>query len=318
LRPHLPSWQWFRFVDKVRGCALFNALNHGFNYDPDCFVTSIEVGRPEPSVLPLLTEPHNELAARKFVETLPLSALVRAHERAPDALPQEVVRAIAARQTEADAVSWEVPLPTWLAPEALKRVRGCPESEAAAIFRWLTTLPTMDDNLFAVAIERLRRAPHTREWPDFLGSRLNTGKAWKALGRPVVEVCVDLQGVPYTLTNAALASVEARDGASKDQHERAVLAAMHDVAAVVLIERASAAAERGAWGWARSVLEALMNLDPGSFVAPRLHHLLRAYTLQADVARDVETCRDLFKRPGGRSPSLDAFHQAFFALRGEA
>jgi hypothetical protein len=93
LRGKLPNYQWYRFVDKARGGAIFNALNVGMprpahepNWNPDeMFVTSIEEVREEPIVVGLLDRAHDDLAAAEFARNrLPVLVLLQLQEAFPN------------------------------------------------------------------------------------------------------------------------------------------------------------------------------------------------------------------------------------------
>ncbi|MBI5536575.1 MAG: hypothetical protein HY898_27895 [Deltaproteobacteria bacterium] len=320
LKGRLPQWKWYRFVDQVRGGRIVNALNVApSDINPDCFCSSREEMRTEPLVVPLLENPDNDIAARRYVLTLALDVIISVHKQVADLVTLEDVSLAAEARATSTEDRWTPPLPACLAPQVVQRLGHCDDAEALDLFAWICILPDPPGDLFELALQRFKMAPLTLEWHTYLGTHLATGKAWKSKGRAVVEYCVDLnKGFPPALVNASLAAGASNTADEMKAHHTAICRAMHDVAASVLVAHAEDAVNCAEWPAAKRLLSALACLDPGSFISGPVHHLRVGPSIPEEVERLISACERLFKRPGGRSPTVDGFHEAFFELMGGA
>ncbi len=330
LKGRLPSYQWYRFVDKTRGGDIFNTLNVGIapayvsrGLDPDeGFCMSIEESRTEPAVVALLDRPYDDLAAAKFaLETQPVPALLDLHTRFPRLVERsDLEKALASRiglTTGFWAPAEGAPsFPTWMAPFVVQRLEHGPDEEARALYEWLLTQPddSHSSDLFSLALERFRRAPLAPVWHSHLARYLRTGTAWKSRGRTLIDLCIDLgKGFPPLTLRAALNAAREEDGASVDQHKSAILRRVHDEAAKLLVDRAARAFKAGELADGDLYLSALLSLDCGSFVRGALRRLRDIPDLPAAVIARIEACEAL-THAGGRDPTEDAFHEAFLVL----
>jgi hypothetical protein len=324
LQGRLPSWVWFRFVDEVRGGKIFNALNVGRPVKYPGFVLpenmlrgfceNDEKDRPEPLVLPLLDNPDNDLAALPYALSLPLNVVLYLHERLPDVVTLDAVKSVVGGKV-VEAERWHLPLPEWLAPDALMRLHHCDDAEAKEIFDWLLTIPHEPSVMLDAAFLRFRRNILEPRWHEYVGASLNTGKAWKQgrVAREIVEFCAEANvGFPPLMISAA------QKHAKDDESRESIVRGLHDVTASVLVDHAERAIKVGDWKKASRVLEALLCLDPGSFISGPVQHLGKIVEqVPEDVARRIEMCARIFKRSGGRSPTLDGHRDAFVELRGD-
>lgn len=341
LRGRLPNWVWFRFVDEVRGCAIFNTLNAGrpskyahLSRTTDQllrgFCENDEKDRPEPLIVPLLDNPDAELAARAYALSLPLHVILYLHDRLPVVITLDEVKSVIEGKVEGHE-PWRPPFPEWVVPFAARRLHFCEEEEAHVLFDWLLTMPHDPEAMLEAAVARFKKSLLEPKWHAFVGAALNTGRAWKdgSLGgrekkgnptrerkgklvRGIVEFCVETnKGFPAALLEEA--RVHAKDDASRD----AIVSGLHDVTASVLVEYAERAIRAGDWEKAKRILAALHCLDPGSFISGPVQHLQKIAELPPEIARDVELCARIFKRPGGRAPTPEGHRDAFIELCGE-
>jgi hypothetical protein len=180
LRGRLPNWVWFRFVDEVRGGKIFNALNVGRPVKYPGFVVPEEMSRgfcendesdrPEPRVVPLLDNPENDLAALPFALSLPLNVVLYLHDKLPDVVTLDAVTSVVEGKVEG-AERWHLPLPEWLAPYAIGRLRHCDDDEAQAIFDWLLIVPHEPSALLDAAVLRFKKRPRQPNlWVSHAGS----------------------------------------------------------------------------------------------------------------------------------------------------
>lgn len=320
LRGRLPNWVWYRFVDQVRGGKIFTALNslrpHGGSpTEPrTAFCKNIEKDRPEPLVVPLLDNPDNEIAALPYALSLPLNVVLWLHENLPHVVTLESVKSVVPGKV-ASHEPWQPPFPPWIGRYAVERLHDvhCDDPEAQAIFDWLVEVEHSPAELLDAALVRFKRAFLESKWHPHLGSALNTGKAWKQspLARDIVEFCVETnKGFPPTTITAAL------HHAKDDESRASIVRGLHDVTASVLVEHAERAIEAADWKKTERVLRALACLDPGSFISGPVHHLRKIAELPSEIGRLVEVCERIFKRPGGRSPTVEDHGEAFRELYG--
>lgn len=320
----LPNWKWYRFVDRTKGGRIFTALNRGLTvhpdqpaYDPNCLVTSIEEGREEPLVVPLLDRPDNDLVATAYALTLPMNTILDLQEHLPDLMKLADVKAVAAGRAASKEDRWRPPLPMWMAPFVAQRLGHCDDDEALDLFKWVVTAAPTSINAFEVALDRYKKAPQTKEWQRTIGGHLTTGKAWKTLGRRVVQFCVELNlGFSQLLIDTALVGAKADSGADVEVHRKSIVGAMHDVTASVFVERAERAIAAEDWAAAKRLLSALTYLDPASFISGPVHHLGRS-DVPDEVRKLINACERLFKRSGSRAPTVETFQEAFWVLMEE-
>ena len=233
MKGRLPTYQWYRFVNKSRGGTIFNALNVGLpkqcgyaGWDADkMFVTSVEEERPEPIVVGLLNRAHDNIAGAAFaLKTQPVAALLRLHERFPQLLRIDAVRVAVGERVASTAESWVLDepmlMPQWMAPFVVDRLRHCGDAEARSLYGWLFTLPegTHHGDPYVIAFERFKRAPLETFWHPCLGVHLVTGASWKTRGRELIGFCINLGlGFPPDTIRAALSVPDGRDGASAEE-----------------------------------------------------------------------------------------------------
>lgn len=302
-------FKWYRLVDKVRGCALFNALNVPPPYREEFIITSHEEARPEPMVVPILDDRHNEPIVRAFALTLPLDVILDLHTKLPDVVTKEDVASVVTGRVDGGDAPWHPPFPEWTVDHVRARLRSCGTDEALALFAWLESQPGAGD-LFELAFGRFKLDPFPKEWHRALGTRLRTGTAWKSEGRRVIAFCVELnKGFPPLILEAAGVTDASEEAAGR-------LRRVHDAAASVFVDRAAEAVRAGDIDLAKRCLAALTCLDPGSFIAGQLHHLSKQEPMPKDLGAMIEMCAELFRRPTKRTPTVDAFLTAFDELRG--
>lgn len=325
LRGQLPDWKWYRFVDRAKGGQVFDALNRGLpkttDWDPAAmFVTSSEMDRPAPLVLPVLDKAHDDLAVAQFAfQELPVSELLLLHAKVPDLVTAEQLKQVLPKRIR-DSQPWLPPtvtrVPASLAPYFVERIRHCRENEARMLYEWLVSRAGEGD-LFDLAVYRFETAAKDRtpgkpvrfHWAERIGERLTTGAAWKRYGGVFIGRCIDRGlGFPRAVIERALAVAE-------KSAEQAILRRAHEVAGRLLIERSEKAIVAGKHERAALFLSAFLNLDPGSFLAGPMHRLSKRPDLTSDLVDQVEACR-ILTRAGGRSPTIDGFLDAFLVLAG--
>jgi hypothetical protein len=241
----------------------------------------------------------------------------------------EALTGVLRSRVSSTAESWapsneEPPLPAWIAPFVVERLHHCGEAEARILYEWLFGLPaaTHDGDAYALAVLRFKHAVSgPREsfsdvswWTPRIGLHLSTGASWKTKGSNFIALCIDLgRGFPPETIRAALAAAAERDGASPDEHRRAILSKVHDVTAKLLVERAERALKAGDYSAGGLLLAAFTSLDPGSFISTALHRLRKTPNLPPEIMARIESCEEL-ARAGGREPNEDAFLEAFLVL----
>lgn len=344
LKGQLPNHVWYRLVDEARGGELFNALNTGMaaankyvgNWDPTKTVwPEFEQERPVPLVAEVLDRAHDDLAMAEFaLKTLPLIELLGLHERFPRLITLHAIKKVAQDRVRSTSESWVPPeggprLHEWMAPLVAERLKHCEDPvEAKFLWGWLFDLPPESHKAdpYELAIARFKLAvqdPAKHElfrshadWTTIIGRHLNSGSSWKTRGRDFVALCLDLgKGFPINVVNVALESATGDDGASPDDHRRAILRKVHDVTAKLLVERAEIAIKAGDFDKGDLFLSAFMSLDPGSFIRGALHRLRVMPGLPSDLVLRIEGCEEL-ARAGGRDPSVDAINDVFLVLLG--
>jgi hypothetical protein len=329
LRGRLPDVIWYRFVDHVRGGQIFNFLNErpllddvaeGFLFD----ILGPDPNRPEPLVVPLLEERTNDLRAAEYVLSLPVNDILRVHNRLPDCLPLERVQRVVLCRVAAMNERWVPPLPEWMAPDVVERLRHCLDEEALDLYKWLSSQPPSSHtgNLRDIAVERFKLVVHAgnraliEAWFSWIGSYLTTRKAWKEQGRAYIETLVNLDcEFPRDVVTNAIRAATSTDGASAEEHGRAILRTTHEVVAMVFVERAEKAMKGGDWATGQRFLSAFMSLDPGSFISGRVHHLGKIPHLPEKVRALIEACEEL-TQSGEKAPNEAALSEAFAVLRG--
>jgi hypothetical protein len=334
LRERLPPYRWWRFVDKVRGGMIFNALNVGIprsgaesSWDPEeRFVTSIEEARTQPRVVPLLDRSHDDRAAAEFaLKELPVIELVELHRKLPELITLDSVNRVAASRVDSSSESWatsreSTSLPEWLAPLVVERLRTCDEQEAHVLYEWLFALPAGAHQAdgYGLALARFERAPLERFWHARIGTHLGTGASWKTRGRTFIDLCIRLgRGIPPGAIRAALDAAAETDGASVEKHRESILKKIHDETAKLLIERAEVEFNARKDEAGDLFLSAFMSLEPGSFISGALHRLGRRDDLPSDIVARVHACASL-ARAGRRAPTEDALYEAFLVLTGQS
>ncbi len=315
LKGQIPSYQWYRFVDKARGGPMFNALNVGMprgdnepSWDPDeMFVTSIEEARAEPIVVGLLDGAHDDIAAANFaLKTQPVLVLLHLSAMFPKLLTLEAIKSVLPSRVSSGSQSWAppkgaLPLPDWMAPFVVERLNHCDDAEARVLYDWLFTLPagTHNGDAYALAVVRFKLAVsgspegfrNVEWWTPRVGKHLSKGGGWKTRGRDFVALCIDLgKGFPPATLQAALAAAEDQDGAGAEKHRQSILRKVHDVTATLLIERAEVALKAGDYDKGDLFLSAFTSLDPGL-----VHQRRRPPPAQASKApaRDRRSYRGL-------------------------
>lgn len=311
---------WYFFVDKVRGGEIFNALNvppPGLVFRD--YLGPIAANRPEPIVASLLRNPDDDIAAREYVlSSCSMDVVLFLHEQLGHHFSREVVELAAAARAKSGSDRWHQPLPSWMAKHVSERLHGCGDEEAVELYGWLLQQPpdVAEYDSFDVALERLRKSPLSEVWHAVVGSHLATGKDWKKRGRAVLEFYTTLNiGFPPQLLTAALQGAAAKDGATPDEHRRAILRVIHDEAAKILVRRAEDAMKGADWNTACQTFEALQCLDPGKFIRGPLRGLKKIPDVPRKVLDHIEACEEL-ARAGGKLPSDQAILDAFTDLRG--
>ncbi|MBX3220872.1 MAG: hypothetical protein KF795_10155 [Labilithrix sp.] len=332
LRGRLPNYQWYRFVDKARGHKLFNALNVGLapyasnepGWNPDeSFVTSIEEARQEPVVVKLLHRAHDDGDVAKLViDKTPLDVVLRLHRQFPDDVTEDAIKAALPGRV-ASPISWasaSEPLPAWMAPFVVERVRRCEDHEEAKnLYEWLAALPAgaHDWDAYTLAVERFKRNPISSFWHARIGSFLNTGGTWKTRGRSFIDLCIELgRGFPPAVLHVALGASSDGNGPSAEDHRKPILRRIHEELAKLLVERADHALRVGDRESADLYLSALLSLDAGSFIGGPLHRLRKIDQLPDGVLARLDACQEMAKA-GGRSPTEEGFFEAFLVLTGQ-
>jgi hypothetical protein len=341
LRTVLPRYQWYRFVDKARGGALFNEINRGTPRDPnaptwnpeDSFSTCFEEARAEPVVVRILEDAHNDVAVARFVvKTRPVGELLGYHVKLPSLITDAAIREILPLRVADSERSWLPPdgvnqLPDWIAPFVAERLRFCINEEALVLFEWLfsKTRDNFVGDPFGIALMRFeisaRRNCSTGDWKYWclpIAKHLETGEAWKTRGREFIKLCIELgKGFPLDVLDTALAASRNNDGISPEKHVRAILRRVHDETARLLIEFAEQAIISGDFDRGDCFMSALLSLDPGSFVGGALHHLGKTPNLPATLRDRIDACKCL-AGSGNRAPTREAFREAFLVLTGQA
>lgn len=328
LRGRLPEYQWYRFVDKVRGGELFDALNVGLRappyaaeWDPEqSFVASIEQERPEPLVVAVLDRSHDDLAlAEHALANCAVADLLALHKDFPKLLPTARVLEALERRCSSKAERWEPPLPRWAAPVVVRRLAHCEDAEACALYDWLFSLPEgcHEGEAFELALARFEHAPFTPSWHVAIGRQLCTGTSWKSRGRRFIDTCIRLgRGFPPGVLRAAFEAAKGSGGSSVDDHRRSILRRIHDETAELLVDHAQRAFDAGDSERGDRFLAALLSLDPSSFIGSKLLRLRKVPGLPAEILDRIDACVAM-ARAGEQAPTAEGFIEAFLVLTGQ-
>jgi hypothetical protein len=291
---------------------------------------SIEEARAEPVVANLLDRAHDDLACAEFaVKTQPILVLLQLNKMFPKLVTSEAIQAVVPTRVSSNSETWAPPkgvdpLPEWMAPFVVERLRHCDDLEARVLYDWLFKLPagTHEGDPYDLAVVRFKMAVsgpiegfrNVAWWTPRIGSHLSTGASWKTRGRDFIALCIDLgKGFPAEALQAALAAAGERDGASAKEHRGSILRKGHDVTAKLLVERAEAALKTGDYDKGDLFLSAFTSLDPGSFITGAVRHLRRIADLPTCIVARIAACEEL-AGAGGREPTEAAFMESFLVL----
>lgn len=343
LAGRLPKYQWYRFVDRARGGALFNALNTGMprsathsDWNPDeSFCPPVEEARPEPVVAGVLDRAHNDIAMAEFaLETQPVGVLLHLHHQFPVLVSEEAIQRILSERVARAIDDWVPPdgpekLPSWLAPWVPRCLEFCDEREARLLYDWLFSTPR--DGVVAdplkVAMHRFQIAvlaipidpskPPWMFWCPRIAKHLVTGAAWKSRGRELIALCIELgRGFPPQVLEASLELAQGADDEAIEKHQKAILRRIHDETARLLVEYAERALTAGDLERGDLYLSAFLSLDPGSFIRGAVHHLRKLPGLTPELSARVDACKAL-AGAGHRNPTKEAFLEVFLVLTGQ-
>ncbi|MGH7271988.1 MAG: hypothetical protein ACREJ3_16280, partial [Polyangiaceae bacterium] len=259
-----------------------------------------------------------------YVLTLPMDVILHVHDRVHSIVRLKDVRAVAASRVTDSNDHWRPPLPEWMAPFVVDRLRHCDDAEARVLYDWFFSLSegSRNGNPFELAVARFKLAVNGPPdvfryidwWTSRIGKQLSTGASWKTGGRDFIALCMDLgKGFPFEALQVALASAAEKDGASAEKHRQSILRKVHDVTATLLVERAEAALKVGDFDTGDLFLSAFTSLDPGSFIGGAVHHLRKIPNLPPRIIDRIGVCEEL-AGVGARKPSEGAIFEAFLVL----